>query len=324
MQNNTKMSQLTKFPEFRAARGLAELGKWASARDEFSRSAQIMENANFPVEAAIANLFTGMCGYYSGECQHSFNLFSRSFVELSKWQLNSPQAKTALRFKLGSSLALQSLKNEDIDWLTVLNADAETRLSLGQIPKEDSGFPRHVWEFIDSEGKSPLPPATHPTDSILEAYAFLTLADMAVSHLPLANSDGRDVSKETELVSRSLKSAERIGSFGPDHELISKWYIGRSLILRGILFEFNANALMAEGMYRAAGDIIYSPCTERHITLKLLASNKLGDLLLKWEKREREGEKLKMLNPIPKGSLQLLNTYIPEPTLFELNKIASF
>jgi hypothetical protein len=147
---------------------------------------------------------------------------------------------------------------------------------------------------------------------------------MAVSNLPLANADGRDVSREVELVSRSLKSAERIASFGPDHELISKWYIGRSLILRGSLFEFNANALMAEGMYRAAGDIIHTPITPRHVTLKLLANNKLGDLLLKWEKRELEGENINMLNPLTKGSLQVLNTYIPEPTLFELNKIATF
>lgn len=316
------MSHLLKFPEFVSAKQLAELGNWAGSRSGFSRCSEIMKNANIPRDAAIAGLFLGLSEYYSGHWEDSARTFSQSFVELSKLQINSPQANTALRYKLGTSIALQALGNESINWQTVLTQDPQTRLCLGQIPRHDS-YSRAVWDHLDKKGPSgsSLLEAKESTDVILESFALLSRADMAVQGLPLANSDERDISNEIEMVSKSLKSAERISPLGPEYRLISKWYIGRSLILRGTLFEFNANALMAEGMYRAAADLMDTPLTPRQAILKTLAYHKLGNLLLKWEKRESEGEKLIHMNPLSKASLQVMNTYIPEPTMDELNKV---
>ena len=314
-------SVLLKFPEFVNARKLAEVGKWSAASADFGRCAEVMSNAKLLRESAIVGLFRGLCNYYGGRWDEALNEYTTSFVELSKIQLNSKEAQAALRYKTGISLSLEALgSNDKVHWQTILTPDPETRLCLGQIPKEASCYSRRVFEYLENQNLS-LPEPASPTENILQAFSLLTIADRAVGKLAKANSAGIDISSEVEMVTKSLKSGERIASSGPAHHSIAMWYVGRSLLLRGTLFEFNANALMAEGMYRAACDLEKSPLTPRHAILTRLANRKLGELLSKWEKREREGEKLIQTNPVTNGAIQLLNTYIPEPTLFELDKL---
>ena len=162
-------------------------------------------------------------------------------------------------------------------------------------------------------------------DNVLEENNALIYDAMnRVNMLPSANPDGRSVEEELSIVNKALKAGESLAKRpSPEYDIIAKWYIGRSLLLRGKLFEFNGNAVMAEGMYNAALEQArnHSPVfTPRLTVLEAMSTNALGGLLLKWEKRESEGRALKEANvwltPELESSFNQRN--IVEPTLDQL------
>ena len=317
------MSFLNQLPEFVSGQQLAKAGKWAAAVTDFKRCSDVMDHANAPKEAAVCGMYAATCDYYSGNAEHARLTFASIAQAGHDGVLNAlaRRYKVATEIELGLADPNWTPKTADVD-----SADPWVQLSLGQEPDVGS-YAHSVWEYIRSSGSSPSPAqGTAGLEAMARAHGLLTVASSAVTALPKANTDNADVSEQTELVSGALKAGEAIAVLsGPEYAVISKWYIGRSLLLRGRVFGFNGNALMAEGMYKGASDVTNHhqpvPQTPRIKLLRTMANHHLGSLLLKWEKREREGEDLMNVNVVPDGVDQKLDVFIPQPTLDELDKV---
>ena len=293
------MSLLRQFPDFLRARDLVKSCKWSAAITDFSRSSEVMAHANKPRESAIANLYTATCNYYSGDFQTSQKLFTDSY--------NIVQHPTV--FQMKSALNPPTLSSDP--WI---------QLSCNSEP-EIGSFPYSVWQFIQSTGTLPLPEAKTLMDQLGSAHALFAVAAKAVYALPKANAECIDVKEPTSLVTKALKAGEGVQKKGGEFSIIGSGYVGKSLLLRGKLFEFNGNALMAEGMYRAASDVLMqvSGRTPTTMAVKRAANRALGELLLKWEKREREGDQLLADNEIVMS--EDLMRFVADPLFGDLDSI---
>lgn len=303
---------LRKVPDFVSGRALAEAGKWSQAFGEFTRCSEVMGHAGAKHEAAVAGLYAATCQYYSGDCERAISTLATHRTALSDGRAKS----LADRYLIG--LELEAGRSPSV----TQTPDSWSQLSLGKEPQNDS-FANQLYSFLQDPSKT-LPSGSTSTELVGVAYANLAVASRLVSQLPRANVDSTDISKHVDFVTNSLRSGEAVAAKGHELTIASKWYIGRSLLLRGCLFEFNGNALMAEGMYRAAADVVHPqlhlPGTPRILLLRRLANNQLGQLLLKWEKREREGESLIADNPVSQTKIDL---FMPEPVLEELDNIVA-
>ena len=289
------MSFLRQLPEFTRARELVKHHNWSSAASQFARCSEIMTHANQARDSGIANLYAGTCNFYLGDMNQASSLFSSS--------TKSIESTIPHLFKLSSDFETHLSSGDGTAWSPSSSySDPWVQLALSTQPS--SGFPKQVWEFVHTGNDfSDIPSSGAEFEAV--AWANLRRAYTVVSKLPKANSTGVSIDKEIKLVNLSLKAGEKIRSLGDEHDIIGVWYVGNSLLLRGRLFEFNANALMAEGMYRAAGDLVrkFSNPIPRMALLSRMANNHLGDLLLRWEKREQEGKRLLESNQIPSKSL---------------------
>ena len=308
------MSLVRQLPEFVSGLAHAKTGKWRLARPQFTRCIEIMNHANAPNEAALAGLYSATCDYYGGN--------GKAFAD-SYWnaQTDDPIRNIGLRYSVATQLTTASeAETIALKELCTGSQDPYLQLTAGIEPSEHT-YAHSAWKYVQSKGETDLKPPSSALERITHAYALLSLADLLVNELPKANVDGIDVSGIVEKVSKALKAGEAVAAPGGDLSFIGKWFIARSLVLRGRVFEFNANALMAEGMYRAAVDVSSIGVTPRVRLVNTLALNHLGDLLLKWERREREGEQIKTDHPLSPDSLKNLNVFVLEPTLEELSKI---
>ena len=294
---------------------------WIAAGDQFSRCSEIMTHANQSRDSSIANLYAGTCNFYSGDIQGASLLFQNSFKSLA---LSDPAKTSAYQFSLSALFELY-LKGDQTAWPPspeVPVSDPWIQLALNTVPVD--GFPKQVWDFQESGTEL----ADVPSDGIESeavAWAHLRRAYTAVSKLPKANALGQKIDHEVKLVNLALKAGEKVRSLGDEHDIIGVWYVGNSLILRGRLFEFNANALMAEGMFRAAGDLVtkHSHAIPRNFLLSRMANSHLGDLLLRWEKREQEGQRLLDSNPSPNVDLinKSISTFSSLPQFESLDRL---
>lgn len=309
------MSLVRQLPDFVSGLSLARAGKWALAGPQFSRCVEVMNHANSPDEASLSALYAATCEYYSGNSAAAIRSFSQI---CSSHKEETALSQAALRYSLAtSSIALQT---EKLLQECKTSKDAYLQLTAGIEPQSGT-YANSVWDHVRTAGEAELSFPSSSTEKIAHAYALLSVADSMVSKLPKANVDSIDVSRETNQVGKALKAGELIGAVGGELGIISKWYIARSLLLRGRLFQFNANALMAEGMYRAAADVTATAVTPRLKLLNDAAFNHLGELLWKWERREREGEQLMKDHPISEAYLKNMNVFVLEPTMDELEVI---
>jgi hypothetical protein len=277
-------------PEFQRGRSLVLSGKWKSAIPEFSRSAEVMFHANQPIEHAVAGLYVSTCKLYTGDVRDAVLGFELSLLTLK--QSSSLIAGIAGKFKISAQLELSEV--------------SESVQSDGAII-----------ETSDIEVLNHIQTSTESLNSL----------DTKISALPLANAEGVSVDAETESISQILRDGEELirgGQPADEVRLIGKWIVARCLLMRGKLFQFNANALMAEAMYRAS---IEQATVDGEITLpRVTATNtrahrELGKLLLNWEKRETEGKLL--LNKYPEDPSPLFfERYIPAVTFRELDSIS--
>lgn len=270
--------------------------KWKSALPEFTRAAEVMLHANQSEEHAVANLYLGATYLYSGDSKKAFGFFSNSFDVLS--EKNSQVASLAAKFKL--SAEMESSSNITTDYSAWLK-DPEIAVALGKEPTDKNSIQYKLWQNREDIGQYEQILSSTESQSILDqthtTTFILNQLDQSISTLPLANASEVSVDQETKILGQILKSGENILSC-PNNScevgVIANWIIARALLLRGNLFQFNANALMAEAMYRAAiekleGDAMTLP---RVTALKYRANRELGTLLSKWDKRESEGMKL--------------------------------
>ena len=316
------MSLLKQLPDFLNAQGIAKSGKWSVAKAQFLRSADVMTHANQSRDAAIAKLHASTCSYYSGDFIEAKQMFASVHSQLD-CLASDPVKMMAGRYTFATSFidARTSSDLQSILYRARNSTDMWTHLSVGDEPPIGS-YPRAVQDFIRNEGESWLMEGGNSTERIAYSYALLSVAEAKVNKLPMANVDSLDLSDHVSMVTRSLRGAEAIASDRhPDLEFISKFFVAQSLLLRGKLFAFNANALMAEGMYRAAMELTESRVTPRLELVNIMARNYLGDLLLKWERREREGEDLLDTHHKPEGIGKRLSTFILEPTFDELERL---
>ena len=300
------MSYLRKLPDFVRARELANGCKWKAAAADFYRACDIMRHANQVNESTLAHLYAGTCELYAGNTQRCVDVFSS--VNPRTTSSRAMESCTE-RFRLAASVQLHL----ETDCMIPQSDSVWWRLGSGDKPGTSSDPLAHgICEII--EGRTAEVPDELKLEA--EAYSMLIKASNALSKLSVANTEG----SELELVNAALKAGKKIRS-----KTIGSWYIGRSLLMRGQLFEYNGNALMAEAMYSAARDVTISAevaDTARIRILRKMACNSLGDLLLKWEKREPVGAKLKALNQVPvdKETLErAINFFVPEPTLEQLD-----
>jgi hypothetical protein len=272
-----------------------------------------MVHANRSRDACISSLYAASAEFYGGEFDVSSKTFCKIYSDLlSEAGCDDTATRLAARMRLACAGPDPRVPDEYL-------SDPWIRLSLGMDPQ--SGYPATVYRYIHSGGKTQLPDPETPRDHSGASHAKLIVAEDRVSALPEVNTDLRQIVEETEFVTASLREGEALGRRGGEFELMSKWFIGRSLLLRGRLFLFNGNALMAEGMFRAAGDLAtVHPPNPRLATLQSLASHALGDLLVKWEKREAEGDRIKSLHPLPPPSGEI-RRFIPEPVIAELDQL---
>jgi hypothetical protein len=316
------MSFLRHLPEFVNGEDFARRAKWMAAKAEFMRSAEVMNHSKRTSEANIATMFAATCSYFSGDLNESKLLFSRT-LENSPGPDSEPVRLMADRYVVSTFLVGTSSLSEfqSILYRSKNSKDMWTNLTTGMEPPVGS-CPRLVAEAIEAGDISKIPEGVHSTEKVGNVHALLALAEARISALPIANVDGTNISELVDLVTKALKSAEKLAENDkPDLEAVSKFYIGRSLILRGMLFEFNANALMAEAMYRAAGEQTEPRLSPKLHLLGMKARNHLGELLLKWEKREREGQELKAANPVDELVERKISTFIVEPTFDELSRL---
>ena len=268
------MSLLRQVPEFLKGLEAVHAGQWSIAAPYFSRSGDIFVHSNRAKEAAFAELYSGTCEYYSGNSNRAHSLFR------------------GVRESVASSGGMVSVAARLM--IATQPLDASSPPTSGELSFADQlgegAFVNSLNEFVASGGKSVLPRSETILEENAVCHALLAVASRRVGLLPIANPDGRSSDAEVHLVGRALKAAETFGKHSaPEIEIIKRWYIGRSLILRGRLFEFNGNALMAEGMYQAAIEQSNKQTTPRLRILQAMSSKALGGLLRKWEKRENEG-----------------------------------
>lgn len=316
------MSLLRQLSEFVRAETFVKNGKWIAARTEFLRCADVMNHANSKTEESVAGLFAASCSYYSGDFEASRNSFS-SIAAQRVGPDSDPVTMMAKRYMFMTSL-MDSQSTSELQSLLYRGKsynDMWTHLTVDIEPPIGS-YPRLIRECIHAEGIIELPAPSNSTERIAHAHALITVAANTVSKLPKANVDNINISDQVESVSKALKAAEAIAEPGkPDLSVLSKFYIARALLLRGRLFEFNANALMAEGMYRAAAEQSEIVSTPRLAAINSIAKHSLGDLLSKWERREREGQLLKEENPILETADRLTRMFILDPTFDELSRL---
>ena len=322
------MSFLRQLPEFVRAKEFVHAQKWFEAGAQFSRCAEIMSHANQSRDSNIANLYAGTCNFHTGDVSSASSLFKNSFSSLSaNHGFSDLASKTAYEFLLSANFE-SYVKDPSIAYpaesppTTYSDSAPWIQLSLGMPPSD--GFPRTVWEFVHSGIELADSPSS---DKEFEAIAWAQLrrAYSAVSVLPKANATGVNIEREIKLVNLALKSGEKVRSLGEEFDVTSRWYVGYSLVLRGQLFEFNANALMAEGMYRAAVDLAEksSDCLPRNRFIKTTANHRLGDLLKRWERREQEGTRLVDANvlPDPKATEKVINSFVSLPRCLTLDSL---
>lgn len=321
------MSLLRQLPEFIRAQELVKANKWATAAAQFSRCTEIMDHANQDRDSSVANMFSGACNFYSGDMIHASTKFHDSFKRLSTIKgLGDKASKTAHELYLCTQLELHVQNNKSVVWpptdtpMEYMQSDPWTQLAHASAPTD--GFARSVYELAVS-GVDMVDEASSGKEFEAVAWANLRKAYSAVSMLPKANSTGASIDREVKTVNLALKSGEHVRAFGHEMTNVGSWYVCNALILRGTLFEFNGNALMAEGMYRAASDMADHTPTPRMGVAKRVANYKLGDLLLRWEKREREGQQLIEANPNPDKQLVdlCINTFVGMPQFSTLDEI---
>jgi hypothetical protein len=315
------MSLLRQLPEFVRGETLARSGKWTAARTEFLRCTDVMKHANSTKDESIASLFAASCSYFHGDFEESRKSFNR-IVSQSSGLENDPVKMQASRYMFATNLmAAQSTSEiQSIIYRARGAADMWTHLAVDVEPPVGS-YARTVHEFIHSDGEKSLTSPSNSTERLAYAHALITVAGSSIAKLPEANVDNINISDQVESVKVALKSAEAIAEGGKaDLAILSKFYIARALLLRGRLFEFNANALMAEGMYRAAAEQTESRLAPRLTAINRIAKRSLGDLLSKWERREREGEELKEENKPSEVDLKLSTIFLLEPTFDELGQ----
>jgi hypothetical protein len=309
------MSMLKQLPDFRMGQKLARAGKWSLAMDEFSRCSDVLSRSDQRADAAISGLYVASSQYYTGHLELSHRSFCANADMLSSLG-TSTALQTARRYAIVTGYLLDSPEPMD-----PTQHDSWSQLMVNSVPQKGT-FANNIWMCLQTGEPRDLGESCSEIEKQAVAHALLFLAKNEVDKLPAANTQGVDVGKQTEQVTRALKAGESIAALGDENVLVSKWYIGNSLLLRGRLFEFNGNALMAEGMYRAAADLAASFKSPPRINLlRNRALNRLGELLCKWEKREQEGENLKENNPtvVPRNWNDA--TFIPEPTFGELDRL---
>jgi hypothetical protein len=315
------MASLRRLPEFVSGQGLARAGKWTSAKADFARCVDVMRHSNNTRDCAIGNLYAASCAYFGGKLDEARNMFV-SAEKSSQYSYNDPLGLMSRRYSFSTTLmSSTSSEQQSLLYRAKDSSDMWTHLTANIEPPMGS-FAREIWEYTLSGGQTKVRDPGNSAELIGLTHGLLSVAEARIDGLPKANATGMDISELVDKVTVSLRSAENIGKDGSeDLKIISRFFISRSLILRGRLFEFNANALMAEGMYRAAMDISASRITPRLRLVSQFAQNHLGDLLLKWEKREPEGEQLKKAIVLPEGADSFLRRFIIEPTFDELDKL---
>jgi hypothetical protein len=315
---STHMSILRGLTEFMRGINLVENLRWSAATSEFLRASEIMTHAHQLRDANLAKLYAGTSLLYSGDAKQAFDVFSCACKNVDG---SDPLTSTGLRFQLAANLQYQIGVGTMPPQSTYpqSSTDPWIRLTIGKEPMEGS-FPWKINRFVKGIDRNKLVPSCGIEMEAI-AYANTSVASQALLALPKANSEGICVQKETELVNIALKSSEKLRARGREYQVIGTWYVGNCLLMRGTLFQFNGNALMAEAMYRAAHDLRSPSTTPRINLLHALANNKLGDLLEKWEKREAEGQALKAGNPLPPTEViqKYMITFVPEPTFEQLD-----
>lgn len=322
------MSFFRQLPEFIRATKFVKTSKWYDARSQFERCAEIMSHANQYRDSSIANLYAGTCCFYTGDIAQASSLFKDSFSNLSsRHGLADSASKTAYEFLLSAEFE-SHVKDQSRQYpaqpspTEYAESDSWIQLSLGKSPRD--GFAKAVWDYAESSVELLDPPSSAKEYEAV-AWAQLKRAYSAVSLLPKANASGVSIEREVKLVNLALKAGERVKSLGDEYDVASSWYVGYSLLLRGQLFEFNANALMAEGMYRAAADLVDKSAIliPRKSFIKATANHRLGDLLKRWERREQEGERLLNANALPDAEVteSIIHTFVSFPHCSTLDNL---
>lgn len=280
-------------PEYQRGRHLLSSCKWKPAIAEFSRTAEIMMHANQSVEHAIANLYVGVSALYLGESNKASDMFLASLDRLSA--NGSRHANVAARFRLSSEMESKNVIKDDY---SAWGKDPQISLGLNERPSDESSSEYGLWmshkDDLTKLGKL-LEDVNSPMDLISASYMVLNRLESVILSLPPFNTDEVSVNTEIDLITELLKSGEKLSTQSHGEiRLIGNWIIGRALLLRGRLFQFNTNALMAEAMYNASiekvtGEEMTLP---RFTTLRRRGNRELGALLLNWERRENEGKKL--------------------------------
>lgn len=302
------MSYLRQVPDFLRALESARVGRWSQAMLDFNRTSQILMHAS-KRDHVISSLYSATCEYYSGNILRSHE----AFLQIHKNTADYPDlAATSARMALctilpNGTFSPQSMGNP---WI---------QLCMNEEPEEEGSFARSVYLYEkDPTQKTPIPHNGNEENALCNV--LLQMANNSIEQLPLANTEKRDIKTQMELVDKALKAGECLGNrAGAEFPIIAKWYIGRSLMLRGRLFEFSGNAVMAEAMFNAAIDQSKNPITPRLNALRAASTNALGELLLKWEKRENEGNILKQQYYSYLAPASFMNKIIMEPTIEEIS-----
>jgi hypothetical protein len=148
------------------------------------------------------------------------------------------------------------------------------------------------------------------------------MATLAQAHLMFAY-------RHNQHAGRALTVAEDLAKFSAEGKVLSPWFIAHALLLHGRMAQRQGNALVAEGLCEAAkeqADTAFSlqGNTGRNAVLLWRCQKQKADLLVKWEKREKQG--VEILESIS-GKYELAEIadasefFVPPPSLDALDGI---
>jgi hypothetical protein len=119
--------------------------------------------------------------------------------------------------------------------------------------------------------------------SIPPTCDFQELAALAQASLTLAH-------RIPEAAGQALADAEELGRSGPEGKTLAPWFIAHSLLVHGRVAVTSGQALLAEALFQAAKEraVDISSLARREVC-EYRCDKAMGELLLKWEKREDRG-----------------------------------
>jgi hypothetical protein len=121
-----------------------------------------------------------------------------------------------------------------------------------------------------------------------------------------------------------LKAGELLRDASPEGRALAPWFIAHGLVLHGKLAVQQGNAVLADGLFNAAIEQAENQLSgARKRLLMFRCKRAKGDLLLKWDKREREGADI--LEHLEKFDLSeaadASEFFVPPPSLQEIHDI---